>query len=246
LNLVLSEDISVRNGTLIIKGDALPKFRIHEELGRGANGVVFAAEHVHLSTPCAIKLWIRLRSKDQRDKTQQGLYEARKLAAADRNWAAQIYDADVLNGVFYSSMQLIRGVSLKQHLERTHSKEHLLALGRLYLNGIAATTTESTAHGDAHTSNVLLHQDFDEDGDEVTKMKFIDFGTSLYVEPERWRERHWSVAQETIMRILAPFETLHKSMELYGEFLSRPEHLKVAYWWDVLSDLKPEARLTFY
>jgi hypothetical protein len=84
------------------------------------------------------------------------------------------------------------------------------------------------------------------DGDEIRRMKFIDFGTSLYVEPERWRERHWRVAQETMMRILAPFETLHKSMELYGEFARSSRTSQGRLLAGHINDLKPDAGLTFY
>lgn len=240
MNLEVSKDVSIHDGTILIKGTPLTKFRVHEELGRGANGIVFAAEHVVLSMPCAIKLWLRLRNKDQRDKIQQGLLEARKLAVADRRWAAHVYDADVVNGVFYSSMELIRGVSVKEHLKTGHSKFDLWSLARLYLNGVESTTTESTAHGDAHTSNVLLYPDFDDEGVPAKKMKFIDFGTSIYVSAEKWRHRHWAVVQETMMRILAPFQTLSNSLKPHGDFLGRPEHLKIAYWRDVLNDIHPE------
>lgn len=244
--------IAVEDGVLIINGKPIDRYRLLKEIGRGANGVVFEARNVALDTPCALKIWLALRAGDNRDKLQQGMAEARKMAAAHADWVAQIYDAEVISGVIFATMELIDGESLKKHLKRPLNKERLWWLARLYLNGIEKTTTETEAHGDPHPGNVLVYEYQKDKYEGGTKVKLIDFGTSLFYGPQNWRDRHWRVVEETVDRIFASFGSYRevkrnnedRFLRISREVQSSSwdyELFKIAYWNDVLNDLKLEA-----
>ena len=81
---------------------------------------------------------------DSRDKLQQGLEEARKMAAAHPEWVVPLYDADVIEGVFVASMQLVEGETLRSYLAQAPAKRDLWGIASLYVNGIG-TSVEAIA-----------------------------------------------------------------------------------------------------
>lgn len=242
LTVNLADGVRIEDGILNIRGSRVTRLQLNSEIGRGANGVVFDAKHIHLDRTCAVKIWLRLRAGDNRDKLVQGIEQARKLAASHPDWVAQCYDSDVISDVFFASMELIPGQALRTYLQRPLQKRDLWWLARLYLNGITKTTTEYTAHGDAHVGNVLVYEHIVSDYEKGTRLKFIDFGTSIFLGGANWRERHWRVVEETMMRILAGFNGLSDARKTHGPFPERPEYLKIPYWEDILFDLSSEAQ----
>lgn len=249
LSLAINDDVSIVDGILSLCGEQQKRFLLEKEIGRGANGIVFRAMRTALMQPCALKLWVSLRSNDSRDKVQQGIAEARKIAAAHPDWVPTIYDADTIGDVFFTSMEYIPGLSLKQHLNAGANLRDRWMLARLYINAIEKTTTEASAHGDAHWGNVVVYDDHVDPHEPKRRLKLIDFGTSLFTGQHASRARHWKVVDETFRRILADFGELPYALKAqgaaFGEPANRPEHLKIPYYDDVLNQLKVEAKIFF-
>jgi serine/threonine protein kinase len=241
-NHSVNDDVSVIEGVLTIKGHPVDRLTIESVLGDdGANGIVFGGKQNYIEQPRAIKVWLNLREGDTRDKVTQGIQEAKKIAGSNVEWVAQVYDAEVVEGVFYTSMELIPGTSSKKHLTTELSKWERWWLARLYINGIEKTTTEKIAHGDAHPGNVIVYEHVENKYEGGTRLKFIDFGTSLYSGVESSRERHWCVVDATFQKILKPFGQLAEARRDHGPVKNREEYLKIPYYDDVLSHLKAEA-----
>lgn len=240
----VNDDVNVLNGTLVIKGQSIERFGIERVLGDGANGIVFGGIQKYIEQPRAIKVWLKLRDGDKRDKVAQGIQEAKKIAASNLEWVAQVYDAEVINGMFYTSMELIPGTSLRKHLTTKLTIRDRWWLARLYINGIDRTTTETIAHGDAHPGNVMVYEHVESKYERGTRLKFIDFGTSLYSSAEASRERHWRVVDETFRNILRPFSDLADAIRDHGPMAEREDYLKVPFYDDVLDQLKIEAGIT--
>ena len=234
-NAVFTDRIKVIDGILHINDQPVERFEIEGQLGVGANGRVFKAKRKYLEQPCALKVWLTLRADDKRDKVSQGISEARKISEASPNWVARMYDADIVCNVFFVSMELLPGLNLHDYLEVTHSKGHLWELAQKYILGIKATTSTSTAHGDAHSRNVLVS---DPNG---PSLKFIDFGTSVFTKKKKSVQRHWNVAHKTFEKILNPFEGLTLVKERYWSKAANVFDGNYEYFRDVLFDLCDEA-----
>lgn len=245
MNVTVTPDVVVNDGTLTIKGTSITRFSLEREIGRGANGVVFAGRRVWLDQPCAVKLWLTLRTHDKRDKVRQGLAEARKMAAAHPEWVAALYDADLVEGVFFTSMEFIDGETLKEYLKKPLTKNRRWWLARLYINGIDKTTTTGTAHGDAHAGNVIVFDYIVDKFETAKRLKLIDFGTSIFASDGASTDRHWRVVEETFERIVNVFDNYapaKKQLEsTFGALAAREEYLKIAHFDDLLDSLKIEA-----
>jgi serine/threonine protein kinase len=74
--------LHVECNRLYVLGQPIEGYEIHRKLGQGASGVVYLARNVTLDRLEAIKVWIKLRDGDNRDKVKQGVSEAAKLAKA--------------------------------------------------------------------------------------------------------------------------------------------------------------------
>ena len=75
--------IQVENQKLLVGGCEFLNYQIKKEIGSGANGIVYLAENLTLGRNEALKVWIKRRKEDTRNKLVQGLYEIQKLAKVD-------------------------------------------------------------------------------------------------------------------------------------------------------------------
>jgi serine/threonine protein kinase len=188
-------------------------------LGQGANGAVFLAQNETLQRTEAIKVWAKLRSKDNRDKLKQGLEEARKAASVAGEFFAQIYSGGTIEDKhFYVVMEYVDGPTLDSVLNSPAYQRRLnfnsrMNLAESYMKAIELTTKAVVMHGDAHTNNVLLSVSEPNDNDEPWlrdvksrtlwfSMKLVDFGTSYNRSPRKFERRHWATVTETVRRIL--------------------------------------------
>lgn len=189
----------VKGDRLFVKGQPFENYKVIEEVGSGVNGVVYRATNELLQREEAIKVWRSLKPGDTRDKLEQGLREAQKLASAHTDHAVAIYAARQIGGVFVATMEYIQGHTLEWH--RLNSEPFVRCqLARLYLEAIIQTSTASSRHGDAHGKNVLVY-DASTKYEKALKLKLCDFGTSLYSGKEASEQRHWRIVRETILRL---------------------------------------------
>jgi serine/threonine protein kinase len=97
-------------------GTVIGGYRIVEPLGRGAIGVVYRAEHVHLGRPAALKLFLpTLEEEEVRDRF---LSESKLVASLDHPNIVPVYDAGEEDGTLYIAMACVEGGDLKALLAR--------------------------------------------------------------------------------------------------------------------------------
>jgi serine/threonine protein kinase len=96
------------------------KYRIERIVGKGGMGIVFAARHIKLDEPVAIKLML---SDDlcNRESVERFLREARACAKLKNNeHVARVTDVDTLpNGLPYMVMELLDGQDLDKILKES-------------------------------------------------------------------------------------------------------------------------------
>ena len=111
----------IKSESITINGDVLqlPSYSFLKEIGRGANGVVILCQNLLLDRPEAMKIWLKLRPRDLRDKLEQDVREARNAAAATGDAAVAIYSAGaLLDKYFYMTMEVVNGCTLESYLRK--------------------------------------------------------------------------------------------------------------------------------
>ena len=153
----------------------LGRYHIIDRLGAGGMGVVYRAHDPELSRDVALKLL--LRSNSQSDTARARLrQEAQALAEVSHPNVVQVYDVGEDDASLYISMELIRGIDLRQWLEQgpkpwAQVVEMFLATGR----GLQAAHARGLVHRDFKPANVLLGED--------GRPRVVDFGLAYVTEP---------------------------------------------------------------
>ncbi len=156
------------------RGGGRGKYRIEEPLGEGGMAVVFAAHHLLLDKPIALKIL----SPDLPRMPQlreRFLSEARAAARVDSPHVARVMDVGTLpNGLPYMVLERLEGCDLEELLR----VERQLAIGDAVdyvlqaLQGLAHAHTLGVVHRDLKPANLFLsHQS---DGSAI--IKILDFG----------------------------------------------------------------------
>ncbi len=152
------------------------RYRLVEELGRGGMGSVWRAVDLELDAPAAVKL-IEPELLQSSEAVARFKREAKAAAAIRSTHVVQTFGYGVDNGIPYIAMELLKGESLAQRLERVRKLSpadtaYILgqvarALGLAHKNGIV--------HRDMKPDNVFLVR---EDDAEVCKV--LDFGIARH------------------------------------------------------------------
>jgi len=150
------------------------RYRVQRRLGEGGMGSVYAVEHVHTGQELALKV---LNPKMVRDQVALERFrrEARAPARIQSDHVVQVTDADVaqnLGGVPFLVMELLRGQSFDQLLERPLTQAEAL----LYLQQMARALDKAASlgivHRDIKPENLFLTRR--DDGTPCVKL--LDFG----------------------------------------------------------------------
>ena len=155
--------------------EQIGRYRILDELGRGATGVVYRAQDPAINRVIAIKT-IRLSDftdEAERDRLRERLFrEAQSAGILSHPNIVTIYDISEENGLAYIFMEFVDGPPLEKVL---NSSEPLLPDGVLsILRQIALALDyahkKGIVHRDIKPANILIH--------ESTLAKITDFGVA--------------------------------------------------------------------
>jgi len=198
------------DGSITFRGRQIivPGVHLEEVIGSGANGFVVRGHHKILSVPLAVKFWVSLRTQDARDKMAQGIAEIKKQIRAEYYRSVLLQrTAGESAGVFYASMDLFRGLTLKCWLKDAHPLGLRRLLAHHLVDEVCGMAHGGLHHGDLHTRNIMIAaEDVPLLDGVLPRFAIIDFGTSLFASRPASRTRHWRVFTETIDRLVFPFE----------------------------------------
>ena len=200
------EDAASRDrASLPREGDVVGnRFRIEGVLGRGGMGVVFAATHVSLGTPVALKWLPEAGDPTARERLRR---EARALVALDHPRVVRVLDVELVADAAWLVMERLEGETLRAQLGRLGALGvgETLALARGLAAGLAVLHAAGLVHRDVKPSNVFLV------AGDVNNVKIIDlgiarlsealadetltatqavFGSPRYMSPEQLRDAH--------------------------------------------------------
>ncbi len=149
------------------------KFRLEWPIGRGGMGTVWAAMHLQLDMPVAVKFMDP--SAADADGRLRFEREARAIAQLRSPHVVQVLDHGVDNGTPYIVMELLEGEDLEARLRRT-KKLAIPVATRIFSQSARALRRAHDAgivHRDLKPNNVFLARVDDE---EVVKL--LDFGVA--------------------------------------------------------------------
>jgi len=167
----------------------------------GGNGIVFEAYDKILDRDVAVKVWIP-KKENHRDKNEQALAEARKIANLNHPQIVNIFTAGQLdNGLFYTVMELLPGETLKSFLKNKSELMPRLKLWHDIYDALSFAHSKQIYHGDLHDRNIIIYEE---------KAKLIDFGTSIFARKKLKNplERESKKIIEIIKRIFPEFYML--------------------------------------
>jgi serine/threonine protein kinase len=146
-------------------------YRVQRLLGRGAMGIVFAAEDGRLSRVVALKV-MRPSIAEEPEARQRFLREARAMAAMGASpHLAPIYEVGEANGLPFLAMEYLEGESLDRWLAR-HKQlgaAEIIQLGREIAAGLAAAHARGLVHRDIKPANLWVQA-------PQGGIKVLDFG----------------------------------------------------------------------
>jgi serine/threonine protein kinase len=226
---------------------SIPNVRIDKVIGTGANGMVFSGRHRYIDRRVAVKIWLRMKARDTRNKVTQGLKELNKAARVESQHVIRVYDAGLLPGedIVYAVLEFVEGVTCTQW--QTCQSPNLfsrLRLAEAVAREVFSLALNGTIHGDPHGGNIMVLPPFaaPHHGIISPEFKLIDLGTSYFTSVGFSAQRHWQVFQSTIVRLLDPFNIV----SMWTPEPPPSDLLRLYGWYDTFFQLIPEiVRLAF-
>jgi eukaryotic-like serine/threonine-protein kinase len=152
------------------------RYRIEQVLGRGGMGVVYKAIDTQLDETVAIKTLpgdVMQRSPEDLERFKREIRLARKIT--HRN-VLRTYDYGEADGVYFISMEFVRGYTLSELEQETRELAPRAAMGiaRQISRGLQAAHEQGIIHRDIKPQNVLI--------DSKGEVKLMDFGIARVAE----------------------------------------------------------------
>jgi serine/threonine protein kinase len=161
-------------------GDVIAgRYRIDRVLGEGGMGVVFAATHLELQEPVAIKLMLPS-LVGHPESAARFAREARATVRIKSEHVARLFDFGKLpDGSPFMVMEYLEGETLAARLERGDSTPIQEAVDILIeaCAGVADAHRLGIVHRDLKPENIFLASETSNGDDEVV-VKILDFGIS--------------------------------------------------------------------
>ncbi len=169
----------------------LGNYRLCQQIGRGAFGRVFLAEHLQLRREVAIKTLSR-RYTQRPEVVQQFLDEARQVAALDHRNLVHVLDIDAASDQYYMVMEYVVGQDLRRLVESAGPLDTLRAVSYLMqaAEGLSSAHRAGIAHRDVGPANLMV--------DEKDVIKVLGLGVGHLTRAPQTRSPDLRVADPAI------------------------------------------------
>src|SRR4051794_8107126 len=138
-------------------GEEVAGYKVEAVAGRGGMGVVFRAEHMHLTRQVALKV-LTADLAGNRSFRQRFVREAQTAARLDHPNIVPVFDAGEANGLLYIAMKYIDGVDLGHVLdaEERLSSQRTVDLLTDIADALDVAHGAGLVHRDVKPGNVLV------------------------------------------------------------------------------------------
>jgi serine/threonine protein kinase len=164
-----------------VLGQIVGKYRIVEPIAEGGMGMVYRAEHTVLGSPAAVKILLPQFTVDP-TVVDRFFTEAKATSAIRHVGIVEVFDFGMLPGrSAYIAMELLRGESLGDHLDRRTMLAPAMAVNvaTQMLAALDAAHVIGVVHRDLKPDNVYLLPDAGAPGG--VRIKILDFGIAKLV-----------------------------------------------------------------
>lgn len=191
------------------------RYRVSNELGQGAMGIVYDVERMRDGRHLAMKV---LTSRRDKGAMTRMVREAQILARMDHPNLASIADVDVTpDGLLYLVMELCEGEPLQRHKARFRDVPWALSVLHQMAAGLAAVHAQGVIHRDLKPGNVMVY----DQANGLPLVKLVDFGISTLTRDatdsppltERGREFETPPVSRRGMPTLSAIDTLPKDFD---------------------------------
>jgi serine/threonine-protein kinase len=160
-----------------MEGLVFGQYRVTGVLGRGGMGVVYAARHMLLDRPAAVKV-LHARLSADPEAVARFFNEARATTAIRHPGIVEIYDfGQTEDAAAFIVMEHLQGETLRARLERAPvGWSTALALVRQIAGALGAAHGKGIVHRDLKPENIFLVPDPEIPGSE--RIKLLDFGVA--------------------------------------------------------------------
>ena len=149
-------------------GETIAKYRILEEIGRGAMGAVYKAQDLFLGRYAALKL-IAGSGLDDREALQRFEREGRAASALSHPNICTVFDSGTWHGRPYLAMEYLQGITLAERMRAgAVSCEEALGIAIPVAGALEAAHAAGIVHRDIKPANLFLTQ--------RGQVKVLDFG----------------------------------------------------------------------
>jgi serine/threonine protein kinase len=173
----------------------IAKYRVEGELGRGGMGVVYKAFDPVVERAVAIKT-IRLDAENAEDLVIRLKREAKSVGHLEHPNIVTLYEAGEWEGLFYLSMQFVRGETLEKRIERQHwfTLQETYDVFRQACAGLDHAHQHGIIHRDIKPANIMIGSDgvvkladfgIAKVADAHTSTSGLIVGTPSYMSPEQ-------------------------------------------------------------
>jgi hypothetical protein len=155
------------------------RYSIGPVIGEGGMGVVYAATHIALGAPVAVKV-IRSELRDDPEFVQRFLNEARAAALLKDEHIARVHDVGQLDsGEPYLVMERLDGIELEAFMQQSGPlcESEAVDLVLQVCQGLAEAHAAALVHRDIKPANLFLSRQ----ADRRYTLKILDFGISKHL-----------------------------------------------------------------
>ena len=149
------------------------RYKILEVAGRGGMGVVYKAQHLHMSRTVALKMLLKEANADEQ-ANKRFQQEARAVSLLRHPNIVAVYDSGLVNNQAYLAMDFLDGISLYGAIHETNglSLDRFRHIFRQACDALSHAHKNGVVHRDIKPSNLLL---VERDGDKDF-LVIVDFG----------------------------------------------------------------------
>ncbi len=160
---------------MLTPGESFSSYRVIREIGRGAMGAVFEAEHVKLHKRVAVKVLLPEAARDQA-AVQRFLREGEAAARIRHEHIVDVSDVGTNQGAPYLVMEYLDGESLADRLARKRRLDdaELADLMVPVCDALALAHESGVVHRDVKPDNIFLART----ARGGTRAMLVDFGIS--------------------------------------------------------------------
>lgn len=153
------------------------RYRVLNELGRGAMGIVYLAEDTELGRKVAIKM-IALSGPDHERDIHEARFrqEARAAGGVSHPAIVTIYDVGRDGDIAFIAMEVVEGRELRDLIaEGAITPPQAIELAALIADGLAYAHDRGVIHRDVKPGNIMVLAD--------GRVKIMDFGIARLQQP---------------------------------------------------------------